>query len=273
MKLRCTFSLLGPRRVQNDLYEIAPTEARYEVLQDVRLYVAEGRLRLGSDAVCERLEDAALEVRTGMQRSDLGPLAVTDRVIADSQDVVFHSGCDQCDLGFHELRDSRCGVQSNRGPHAPDAVLGDAVALQELARLVSAVHLEPSPIGAERLAKADIVEHRTDVEQLRIEAQAAVAALQAAEPVHPAGVMVDQLAGGVAYELGGLCSELRVRYADARSKRWVGVGLAVHTVWSRKGHTSSFQASHPPRRRYLGSLTLSLSSDPREFGSPRASVE
>src|SRR5438105_7590729 len=144
MKLRCTVSLLGPGRVQNDLHEIAPTEARYEVLQDVRLYVAEGRLRLGSDAVGERLEDAALEVRTWMQRSDLGPLAVTDVVIADAQHVVLHTGGDQRDLGFHELRDTRAGVQGDGRPHAPDAVLGEGVALQELARLVSAAHLEPS---------------------------------------------------------------------------------------------------------------------------------
>src|SRR5207302_9267096 len=102
----------------------APTEARYEVLQDVRLYVAEGRLRLGSDAVRERLEDAALEVRTWMQRSDLGPLAVTDVVIADAQHVVLHTGGDQRDLGFHELRDTRAGVQGDGRPHAPDAVLG-----------------------------------------------------------------------------------------------------------------------------------------------------
>src|SRR6202171_1955004 len=212
MKLRCTVSLLGPGRVQNDLHEIAPTEARYEVLQDVRFYVAEGRLRLGSDAVGERLEDAALEVRTRMQRSDLGPLAVSDVVIADAQHVVLHTGGDQRDLGFHELRDTRAGVQGDGRPHASDAVLGDAVALQELARLVSAVHLEPSPARAELLVETQIVKHRPNVEQFRVEAQAAVAALQAAEPVHPAGVMVDQLGGGVAYELGGLHSELRIWY-------------------------------------------------------------
>src|SRR5437868_364179 len=131
--LRCTVWLLGPGRVQNDLHEIAPTEARYEVLRDVRLYVAEGRrLRLRSDAVGERLEDAALEVRMWMQRSDLGPLAVTDVVIADAQHVVLHTGGDQRDLGFHELRDTRAGVQGDGRPHAPDAVLGDALALQEL---------------------------------------------------------------------------------------------------------------------------------------------
>src|SRR5438128_1925311 len=231
MKLRCTFSLLGPGRVQNDLYEIAPTEAWYEVLQDIRLYVAEGRLGLGSDAVGEGLEDAALEVRTGMPRGNLGALAVTDVVIADPQHVVLHPGGDQRDLGFHELRDARAGVQGDGRPHAPDAVLGDAVALQELARLVSAVHLEPSPARAELLVETQIVKHRPNVEQLRIEAQAAVAALQAAEPVHPAGVMVDQLGSGVAYQFGGLCSELRVRYGDARGKRWAGSGLAVHAAW------------------------------------------
>ena len=140
------------------------------------------------------------------------------------------------------------------------------MALQELARLVGAVHLEPPTAPAELLVEAEIVEHRPDVEQFRIEAQAAVAALQAAEPVHPAGMMVDQLGGGVAYEFGGLGSEFRIWDSDARGKRWAGVGLAVHTAWSGKAHTSSFQTSHPPRRRYVGWLTLSLSSDPREYG-------
>jgi dihydrofolate reductase len=40
----------------------------------------------------EGLEDAALVVRTGMQRGDLCAVAVTDRVIDHSQHVVFHSG-------------------------------------------------------------------------------------------------------------------------------------------------------------------------------------
>src|SRR5207245_1435361 len=137
-------------------------------------------------------ENTALEVRTGMQPGDLRAVTVTDGVVADSQHVVLHSGGDQRDLGFHELRDSGRGVQSNGGPNAPDAVLRYAVALQKPARLVSTVHLEPPPVRAEPLAEAEIMEHCSDVEQFRIPAQAAVVALQAPEPVHPSGVMVDQ---------------------------------------------------------------------------------
>jgi hypothetical protein len=138
-----------------------------------------------------------------------------------------------------------------------------AVALQEPARFVCAVDLEPPPVRAEPLAKAEIVEHRTDVEQLRIEAQATVAALQAPEPVHPARVIVDQLGGGVAYECGGLRSELGVRYGNARGERRAGVGVAVHAAWSREGHTASLEAGHALRRRFGGGLMLSLPADPR----------
>ena len=208
-----------------------------------------------------------------MQRRDLCAIAVTDRVIADSQHIVLHSGGDQRDLWFHELRDSGCGVQSNGGPHASDTVLRYAVALQKPTRFVGAVHLEPPPVRAEFLVETEIVEHRPNVEQFRIEAQAAVAALQAAEPVHPARVMVDQLGGGVAYEFGGLCSELRVRYSDAGRKRRAGIGLAVQADWSRKGHIFSFGTSHPPRRRLVGWLTLSLWSDPSEFSPPLPAFE
>ena len=46
------------------------------------------------------------------------------------------------DLGFHELRDAGRGVQGDGGPDPADAVLGHAVALQEAAGFVGAVHLE-----------------------------------------------------------------------------------------------------------------------------------
>jgi hypothetical protein len=49
------------------------------------------------------------------------------------------------------------------------------------ARIVGAVNLEPPSVCAERLAEAEIVEHRSNVEQFRIEAQAAVTARQAPE--------------------------------------------------------------------------------------------
>jgi precorrin-6B methylase 2 len=76
-------------------------------------------------------------------------------------------------------------VQGDGGPDPADAVLGHAVALEEAAGLVSAIHLESPAAAAKLLVQAQVVEHRPDVHQFRVEAETAVAALQAAEPVNP----------------------------------------------------------------------------------------
>jgi hypothetical protein len=57
------------------------------------------------------------------------------------------------------------------------------VALQEAASLVGALHLEATAAAAELLVRAEVVEQCPDVQQFRVEAEAAVAALQAAPPV------------------------------------------------------------------------------------------
>ena len=111
---------------------------------------------------------------------------------------------------------------------------------------------EPPPVRAERLAEADIVEHRSNVEQLRIEAQTTVAALQAPEPVHPAGVIVDQLIGGIAYQLGGLSGELCVWHGHARGERLSVTGATIQTGRLGQGHKRSFQAGQAPRHRPKG---------------------
>src|ERR1022692_1153542 len=55
--------LRWPGRALDDVHEVGPLIAGDEPFQDVRFYVAERGFRLRGDAVGERLEDAALEVR------------------------------------------------------------------------------------------------------------------------------------------------------------------------------------------------------------------
>jgi hypothetical protein len=87
------------------------------------------------------------------------------------------AGGDQGDLGFHELRDAGRGVQGDRGPDPADAVLGHAMTVQEPAGLIGAVHLEAPAAAAELLVEPQVVEHRPDVDQFGVEAEAPVAAL------------------------------------------------------------------------------------------------
>jgi len=47
---------------------------------------------------------------------------------------------------------------------------------------VGAVHLEAPAAAAELLVQAEVVEHRPDVQQFRVETEIPVSALQAAEP-------------------------------------------------------------------------------------------
>jgi hypothetical protein len=75
-----------------------------------------------------------------------------------------------------------CGVQGNGTPNAADVVLGHAVALQEAAGFVRAIHLKASPALEEPLVQTQIMEHRTDVEESGIVAEPTVAALHASEP-------------------------------------------------------------------------------------------
>src|ERR1700751_3858979 len=125
-------------------------------------------------------KDAALEVRARVQRGDGGPVGVADVAVADAEHVVFDPSGDQGDLGFHELRDARRVVQRDGGPYPADAVLGHAMAVQEAAGLIGAVHLETPAAAAELLVQAEVVEHRPYVQQFGVEAEIPVAALQAA---------------------------------------------------------------------------------------------
>src|SRR5262249_26507922 len=59
-----------------------------------------------------RLEAAALEIRARVQGDDLGPVGFADLVVAEAEHVVPDSCTDQGDVWFHELPDTRRGVQA-----------------------------------------------------------------------------------------------------------------------------------------------------------------
>jgi hypothetical protein len=83
-------------------------------------------------------------------------------------------------------------VQRDRAPHERDALLGHAVALEELARGVRAVDLEALVRGAVRLDEPEIVEHRCDVEQLGVVVEQQLLSVQRAPEEHPPRVVEQQ---------------------------------------------------------------------------------
>src|SRR3954469_24618215 len=185
--------LCRPGGVLDDVHEVGALIPRNEALEDIRLDVAERSFRLGGDAFSERLQNVALEIGARVQSGDLGTIGVADVVVSDAEHVVLHTSGDQAHLGFHELRDAGRGVQGNGGPHPADAVLGHAVPLQEAPGLVCTVHLEAPAAATELLIQTQVVEHRSDVQQFRVETEPAVSALQTAEPEDPAGMVVHQV--------------------------------------------------------------------------------
>ena len=217
-------------------------EAGHEAFEDVRLHVAEGGLGPGGDPLREGLEDAALEVRTGVQGGDLGSILVADVVVADAQHVVLHARGHQGDLGLHELGDARGRVQGDGSPDPADAVLGDSTGIEEPPGLVGAVHFEAPAVAAELLVQPEVVEHRADVEQLRVEAQSPLATLQAAEEVHPPRVVVHEVGRDITDQLGGVGGQLRVGHGHA------GCPGAAEVLHLLHHHVSSFRSGSPSFR-------------------------
>src|ERR1700733_3931314 len=193
----CPGPLFRPVVVLDDVDEVGALVAGGEAVEDVRVDGAEGGVGPWGHAVVECLQDLALKVGAGVQGGDGGAVGVTDVVVADAEDVVFGAGGDEGDFGFHELGDGWGRVQGDGGPDAADAVFGDGVAAQEVAGLVGAADLEAAAGVAVFGVEAEVVEHGADVEKLGVVAEVAVAALEAAPEEHPAGVVVDEVAGAV----------------------------------------------------------------------------
>jgi hypothetical protein len=71
------------------------------------------------------------------------------------------------------------------------------VTLEERSRGVGSVDLEALVLGAVAFEQADIVEHRADVEHLRVVAQAEPLTLQRTPEKHPARVVEQEPRGDV----------------------------------------------------------------------------
>lgn len=90
--------------------------------------------------------------------------------MGEARHVHFRPGADLGDIRLHVLRDAGRGVQREGGPQRVDIALGDAVAAQELCRVIGAVHFDALALAAAR-HQAYVVEHRAGVEQPGIQLQ------------------------------------------------------------------------------------------------------
>src|SRR5258706_16107649 len=83
-------------------------------------------------------------------------------------------------------------VQCDRRPNRVDIRLRYAVAAQEIAGGVRAIDLEALLSAAVLRGKAQVMEHRSRIQKLRIESQVAVLSGQRTEIINPARVMEEQ---------------------------------------------------------------------------------
>ena len=116
---------------------------RLFVGDDVRLDVAEGRIRLVFDAIVEGLDDVFLEaLRPGMGLDDRRALDVAVFVISEAEDVHFDTRGKECDNRMHVRRNPGRGVESDCRPDGIDVGCGDVVSLQEGACSICPIDLE-----------------------------------------------------------------------------------------------------------------------------------
>ena len=90
-------------------------------------------------------------------------------------------------------------MQRNGGPYCVGGVAVHAVLFQEVAGNICGIDLEALVGTTVGIGESQIVEHRTNVEQLRIVAQALIHAPQGAKEESPTGVVKNQIIGDVAH--------------------------------------------------------------------------
>ena len=94
--------------------------------------------------------------------------------------------------GMHVLRDAGCCVQCDCDPDRLDVLLGDAVAAEQVAGGAGAVHLKALMRARMFRGETHVMEHRTGVKELGIEAEAATLASGRAPVIDAARVMEQQ---------------------------------------------------------------------------------
>lgn len=106
-------------------------------------------------------------------------------------------------------------VPCNRGPHRGNVAFRNAVAAQEVPRRIGTVDLEAQLAVLIAGCQPDIVEHRRDVEQFGIETKLPPPSEQAAPEIDANGMVKQQVAFGIANQLGRRAGEPAVRDRDA----------------------------------------------------------
>ena len=172
------------------------------------LHGPEGRLRPLAIPSVKARDDLALEVRTRMDGGDLRPLR--ERRCRDSR-----CPCTSCSTPA--VRSATSGSMCSGTP----GVVCSAIAVHtrrmlpsgtprawRKRRASSALSISKRLPLSRNSGPAQVVEHRANVQELGIEADAAVMPQQAAEVEDAARVVIDEIARGVADELGCLDGNL-----------------------------------------------------------------
>jgi hypothetical protein len=99
--------------------------------------------------------------------------------------------------------------------HTCSVVVAQPVRLEKGSCGICAVHFEALVIAAMTCDQTKVVEHRADIQQLRVIGQSLALAAQGTEQKHPARVVIKQFGFDVADVFGGGSGEGAVRDLDA----------------------------------------------------------
>ncbi len=103
--------------------------------------------------------------------------AITVIVTADTDHVSLDTSCHQSNFGLKKLENTRGGVQGDAEPHLAGVGFVDTAIKQEVACCIGAVDLEAQGRRPVTLGQAQVVEHRPDVQQLKVGLQSPTTAL------------------------------------------------------------------------------------------------
>jgi hypothetical protein len=141
-------------------------------LEYIGLDVAKCSLGLVPDAVEKGLDNVFFEMITaGMGGNDLLALLFAKLSKADPENVHFHSGGHERDLGLFELGYPRCGMERDSVPDDVNRFARNLMPKEKLSRGVRAVYLKPFAGATVGSGQPDVMEHCADIEQFRIEAE------------------------------------------------------------------------------------------------------
>ena len=109
----------------------------------------------------------------------------------NAKHVHLDAGGDERDDGMHELRNAGCRVQRDRSPDRLDVALGDAMASQEIAGGVGAVHLKALICAGVLRGETHVMEHGAGIEEFGIKVETSALAGKRV-PVIDTARMVEQ---------------------------------------------------------------------------------